>query len=232
MLSPRQISLNGGCKRGKIWLQIGRRLVDSQHVTVTVWGYFLLIVLQWLIPKKASAVVLQLRIWPKRCMPLYLFKGQTAETGTPSKSWLIFVPANIFQGSVKGAGMSYLGVDELEKSADICSPLLLLLPGRVRSGWADFVVFSQSLTRIFCFTSSQIWCQIAASVLTRRRLCRPPRPRLLQRNNGGKNSTLKPLLYSLWRHRMRCPRGHWEMKCLQWLLCFLLDIEQPLKIRL
>lgn len=125
--------------------------------------------------------------------------------------------------------MSYLGVDELEKSADICSPLSLLLPGRVRSGWADFVVFSQSLTRIFCFTSSQIWCQIAASVLTRRRLCRPPRPRLLQRNNGGKNATLELLLYSLWRHRIRCPRGRWEMKCSQWLLCFLLDIEQPLK---
>lgn len=128
--------------------------------------------------------------------------------------------------------MSYLGVDELQKSADICSPLSLLLPGRVRSGRADSVVFSQSLTRVFCFTSSLIWCQIAASALARRRLCRPPRPRLLQRNNGGKKSTLGLLLYSLWRHSSRCPRGRWEMKCSQWLLCFLLDIEQPLKIRL
>lgn len=163
------------------------------------------------------------------CLFIYLKDRRQRQERHLKASLYLFLPT-FFQGSVKGAGMSYLGVDELEKSADICSPLSLLLPGRVRSGWADFVVFSQSLTRIFCFTSSQIWCQIAASVLTRRRLCRPPRPRLLQRNNGGKNSTLKPLLYSLWCHRMRCPRGRWEMKCLQWLLCFLLDIEQPLKL--
>lgn len=223
MFSPRQIPLSGDCNRGKIWLESGRWLVNSQDVTVTVWGYFMLIVLQWLIPKKASAVALQLRIWLKRCMPLYLFKGQTTETGTAYKSYLIFVPPSIFRAAWKQSECLIL------EWMSWRNPLTSLLPGRFRSGWADFVVFSQSLTRIFCFTSSQIWCQIAASVLTRRRLCRPPRPRLLQRNNGGRNFTLELLLYSLWRHRIRYPRGRWEMKYSQWLLCFLLGIEQPLK---
>lgn len=189
----------------------------------------------WIVVEQAGAVLLDLRLWLKRCMPGYLKDTRRRETpwGT-SYGQLRFVPRH-FRRIMQAVGMSYLpdvslGVLAMEKSADICAVLSLVSAGRVKPGSANSAVSSQQSRISFIFCFSPPGTDVSVLQIMEGRLPESFRPGPVRYN-----VTMEEEIFprgSIYTQRdvtsISCARGCWEIECFDGLFVHL-GQEQPWK---
>lgn len=175
--------------------------------------------------EQAAAVLLDLRLWLKRCMPGYLKDTRRSETrGRHIVSSHLSPGISLFFlcWITWSAGVSYLpdvslGVLAMERSAGICAVLsprfsankaVLTWPSPPNSRGAFLLYFQVFLPR------GSMSPYVLQNVEKTPPWVASPRPRLLERNNGGRNFfPVAEYILAVTSRARRAQRGRWEMEC-------------------